>query len=196
MNCIHFLFPKCARGKECESIVIHIQHFVFKDCAWKVSKLNNKFGFLWLFYKMQVLQICKHSLHVNICLSWWAVVSCMCFVSDLQENEEKFTLFGLIFPQSKNNIYSINCIKPCICVINGRVTILVTKNIKIEYFNASRKMQYFTFYGQKLHLNANGRYLVDNGEVLSLFYIAINKISHTCKSINKFYGQFYFHQKK
>ena len=76
--------------------------------------------------------------------------------------------------------------------------ILVTKNkqIKIEYFNASRKMQYFTFYGQKLHVNANGRYLVDNGEVLSLFYIAINKISHTCKSINKFYGQFYFHQKK
>ena len=115
MNCIHFLFPKCARGKECESIVLHIQHFVFKDCAWKVSKLNNKFGFLWLFYKMQVLQICKHSLHVNICLSWWAVVSCMCFVSDLQENEEKFTLFGLIFPQSINNIYiSINCIKPCI----------------------------------------------------------------------------------
>lgn len=116
MNCIHFLFPKCARGKECESIVIHIQQFVFKDCAWKVSKLNNKFGFLWLFYKMQVLQICKHSLHVNICLSWWAVVSCMCFVSDLQENEEKFTLFGLIFPQSKNNIYSIRYIKPCICI--------------------------------------------------------------------------------
>ena len=119
LHSFYFLFPKCARGKECESIVIHIQHFVFKDCAWKFLKLNNKFGFLWLFYKMQVLQICKHSLHVNICLSWWAVVSCMCFVSDLQENEEKFTLFGLIFPQSKNNIYSVNCIKPCICIING-----------------------------------------------------------------------------
>ena len=35
MNCIHFSFPKCARGKECESIVIHIQHFVFNDCALK-----------------------------------------------------------------------------------------------------------------------------------------------------------------
>ena len=60
----------------------------------------------------------------------------MCIVSDLQENEEKFTLFGLIFPQSKNNIHSINCIKTFICVINGHVpktnisnaTILVTKN--------------------------------------------------------------------
>ena len=58
----------------------------------------------------------------------------MCFVSDLQENEEKFTLFGLIFPQGKNNTYSINCINPCICVINvpkttiSNATILVTKN--------------------------------------------------------------------
>ena len=77
----------------------------------------------------------------------------MCFVSDLQENEEKFTLFGLIFPQSKNNIYSINCMKPWICVINGGIP-KMNKNIKIEYFNASQKMQYFTFYGQKLHLNA------------------------------------------
>ena len=45
----------------------------------------------------------------------------MCFVSDSQENEVKFTLFGLIFPQDINKIYFINCIKPCICVINGRV---------------------------------------------------------------------------
>ena len=45
----------------------------------------------------------------------------MCFVSDLQENEEKFTLFGLIFPQGINNIYSIICIKPWICVIIGGV---------------------------------------------------------------------------
>ena len=83
----------------------------------------------------------------------------MCFVSDLQENEEKFTLFGLIFPQSKNNTYSINCINPCICVINDCVYVIswlpkINKDIKIEYFNASQKMQYFTFYGQKLHLNA------------------------------------------
>ena len=83
----------------------------------------------------------------------------MCFVSDLQENEEKFTLFGLIFPQSKNNIYSINCMKPWIFRKQPSLMQLswlpkINKDIKIEYFNASQKMQYFTFYGQKLHLNA------------------------------------------
>ena len=51
MNCIHFLFPKCARGKECESIVIHIQHFVFKDCALKSIKIEQQ---IWLF--MVILQ--------------------------------------------------------------------------------------------------------------------------------------------
>ena len=51
MNCIHFLFTKCARGKECESIVIHIQHFVFKDCALKSFKIEQQ---IWLF--MVILQ--------------------------------------------------------------------------------------------------------------------------------------------
>ena len=70
MNCIHFLFPKCARGKECESIVIHVQHFVFKDFALKSFKIEQQ---IWLF--MVILQnasasnLQKHSLHVNICLS-------------------------------------------------------------------------------------------------------------------------------
>ena len=116
-----FYFQNVQAAKNVSLLLFTFNILSLKIVFWKVSKLNNKFGFLWLFYKMQVLQICKHSLHVNICLSWWAVVSCMCFVSDLQENEEKFTLFGLIFPQRKNDIYSINCIKPCICVINGSI---------------------------------------------------------------------------
>lgn len=51
LHSFYFLFPKCARGKECESIVIHIQHFVFKDCALKSFKIEQQ---IWLF--MVILQ--------------------------------------------------------------------------------------------------------------------------------------------
>lgn len=112
-----FYFRNVQEAKNVSLLLFTFNILSLKIVLEKFRKLNNKFGFLRLFYKMQVLQICKHSLHVNICLSWWAVVSCMCFVSDLQENEEKFTLFGLIFPQGKNNIYSISYIKPCICIM-------------------------------------------------------------------------------